>query len=647
MIENEALKIISIDDITKDNICELETFIWLYDRPDEVSKQRDINLLIEMAAGWRMKKQFDDMHRAFKKDLEAERKKDAQENGNRTGFAQKTNFFDGEEKPPYRELNCGSWVADKNGIYNYTANGPIMASYQPVTIVSQLVNVETGEEKVKIAFKKNKRWKEITPNKDVIASANKIVALSNAGLGVTSETAKQLVKYLADLEGLNQGVIPVEHSTGKLGWNFHDREIYFTPYDDFMKFDGESRFANIYHTIKQHGSREKWLQLAKEIRAAGRLEPRIMLASSFASALVKLCNALPFFVHLHGPSEGGKTLCLMLAASVWANPDANGDYFGNFMTTQAATEARADVLNNFPYIVDDTAKTSKRLNNDFSELIYTLCSGTGKDRSNQNLGLRRMNNWHNVILTSGENPITDSSAQAGAINRVIEVTAGYERIFSDGFKIAETLKENYGFAGKEFVEAIKCMHKLDNKSVSAMQAAFLQEINSKEKMQKQAISMSVILTADQLATDFIFLDGKSLTVDEVDEFIKSESEVSENERCLEFINGEVMRNINKFVTNSNECENTDIMGRFADEIDVKTGERESRVYIIANAFDQMCKAGNFSAGSFRRWASVKGISKHRQGKLTDFKRIKRYEKALNVINLPWKLESENEFMENE
>ena len=180
-----------------------------------------------------------------------------------------------------------------------------------------------------------------------------------------------------------------------------------------------------------------------------------------------------------------------------------------------------------------------------------------------------------------------------------------------------------------------------------MQAAFLQEINSKEKMQKQAISMSVILTADQLATDFIFLDGKSLTVDEVDEFVKSEAEVSENERCLEFINGEVMRNINKFVTNSNECENTDIMGRFADEIDVKTGERESRVYIIANAFDQMCKAGNFSAGSFRRWAAVKGISKHRQGKLTDFKRIKRYEKALNVINLPWKLESENEFMENE
>lgn len=641
MSESEALKIISIDDITKENILSDEVFFWLYDRPDELSKQRDINTLQDMATGWRLKTQFDKLHTAFKKDYAKEQKLDAMENGNFSGMVQKTNFFDGDPDAKYKELNCGTWVADKKGIFNYTQNGPIMASYQPVTIVSQLINVETGEEKVKIAFKKNNHWKEITPNKDVIASANKIVALSNAGLGVTSETAKQLVKYLADLEGLNQGIIPVEHSTGKLGWNFHDKEIYFTPYDDSLKFDGESRFTNIYQSIKEHGSRDSWLELTREIRSGGRLEPRMILAASFASVLVKLCNALPFFVHLHGPSEGGKTLCLMLGASVWANPDVNGDYFGNFMTTQAATEARADVLNNFPFFVDDTAKTSKRLNNDFSELIYTLCSGTGKDRSNQNLGLRRMNNWHNVILTSGENPITDSGAQAGAINRVVEVTAGYERIFEDGFKVAETLKANYGHAGKEFVEAVKLMYKIDNKSISAIQAEFLKEINQKEKMQKQAISMSMILTADRIATDFIFLDEKCLTVDEVEGFIKTESEVSENERCLEYINGEVMRNINKFITELNKCENTDIMGRFATE------DGESRVYIIANVFDQMCKTGNFSAGSFRRWASVKGISKHLPGRLTDKKRIKTDEKTMNIINLPWKTEFENDFIEIE
>ena len=622
MIDEKEKSIIRcIEDVTRENICSDEVFIWLFDTNDEVLKKRNFNKLEAMAVEWRNKKDFMSSYRAFSKEWEKEKQFDAQENGNRPKFSvNKTNF-----KSKYKDLNCGNWVADLNGISTMAGQVYSVVIYQPVTIVSQLINVETGEEKTKLAFKKNGRWKEIVPNKDVIASSNKIVSLSNAGFPVTSENARYMVKYLADLEGLNEFVIPVEHSTGKLGWNQHGEQLYFTPYDDFLKFDGESRFANIYNSITQVGSYDKWLELVKEIRSQGRIEPRVMLAASFASVLVKLCNALPFFVHVHGPSEGGKTLCLMLAASVWANPDVHGDYFGNFVTTTTAIEARADVLNNLPFIVDDTAKVSRRLGNDFSELIYTLCSGTGKDRSNQNLGLRRVNNWHNVILTSGENPITDTRDQAGAINRVIEVTAGYDRMFDDGFNVAETLKKNYGFAGKEFVEAVRLMHQADKDAITNIQRDYLKQINETEKMQKQAISMSVILTADRIATDLIFLDGKSLTVDEVGEFIKSEAEVSENERCLEFINGEVMRNINKFISETNKCENSDIMGRFADN------DGESRVYIIANVFDQMCRAGNFSAGSFRRWASVKGISKHRPGKLTDFQRIKVDEKAMSII----------------
>ena len=48
-----------------------------------------------------------------------------------------------------------------------------------------------------------------------------------------------------------------------------------------------------------------------------------------------------------GRDRGGKTVSLMVAASVWANPDESR-YIGDFKTTDVALEAKADMLNHLP-----------------------------------------------------------------------------------------------------------------------------------------------------------------------------------------------------------------------------------------------------------------------------------------------------------
>ena len=78
--------------------------------------------------------------------------------------------------------------------------GETLACYHPILPVQRLVNAETGKEKVKLAFKKGARWKEIIVDKGIIASNNKIVSLADYGVSVTSETSKALVRYLSDLE---------------------------------------------------------------------------------------------------------------------------------------------------------------------------------------------------------------------------------------------------------------------------------------------------------------------------------------------------------------------------------------------------------------------------------------------------------------
>ena len=70
---------------------------------------------------------------------------------------------------------------------------------------------------------------------------------------------------------------------------------------------------------------------------SGNVFPRLILAASFASVLVKPLGGLPFFLHIWGGTEVGKTVGLMLAASVWANPEV-GRYIHTFNSTSVGRE---------------------------------------------------------------------------------------------------------------------------------------------------------------------------------------------------------------------------------------------------------------------------------------------------------------------
>ncbi|MFR2692638.1 MAG: DUF927 domain-containing protein [Enterocloster bolteae] len=102
-----------------------------------------------------------------------------------------------------------------------------------------------------------------------------------------------------------------------------------------------------------------------------------MLAASFSSVLVQLLGGLPYFVDLWGETEGGKTVDLMLAASVWADPDESA-YIKDYKGTEVGLEAICDLLNNLPLILDDTSKKNRKIEDNFEGLVYDLCSERAK-----------------------------------------------------------------------------------------------------------------------------------------------------------------------------------------------------------------------------------------------------------------------------
>lgn len=579
------------------SILEDEVFKEIFDEEDQIMQARMILSLIDRAKELGVKTKFEEILKAYKRTI---RSAEAEERNKKRGEVSLENYTNFSSDGKYDNMFCGPWIATDSGVYaqNFMSPNDIVACYHPILPISRLKNIETNEEQIVLAYKRNGRWNEIKVPKDIISSANKIISLSKYGISVTSENAKHLVRYLSDVENMNDDYIDIQTSTSKLGWHKSD----FIPYDSDIIFDGDTRFRSLFEAIHENGTEDAWLEHVREIRKSGRIEAKFMLAASFASVLVGMLGTLPFFVDLWGETEGGKSVSLMLACSVWANPDES-QYIGDFKTTDVALEAKADMLNNLPMMLDDTSKTSSRIRDNFEGVVYDLCSGKGKSRSNKELGINRENRWKNCILTNGERPLQSYVSQGGAINRILEVECG-ANVYADPQNTANTLKRNYGFAGKRFIEIIKAMG-ID--SIKDIYQDFCKQLFDTDKMQKQSMSLAVVLTADKIATEHIFKDKCYISLDEAKETLVDRNMLSDNERCYQYL-------LDKVAMNSVRFDGTTGIEKWGIV-------KDNVAYFYTQAFEDLCKAEGFSKKSFLSWADRKSLIVTEGGRTTKQQRI--------------------------
>lgn len=281
------------------SILNEDIFLEIFDQEDEIAKARMILSLTDRAQELGVKKKFEELLKAYKR-VDREMKRREREKPI-TMLNKWTNF----EDSPYDNLFCGAWIAGEDGIYAQNDSRiEAVACYHPILPVERMKNLETGEEQIKIAYKRNGKWNEVIVPKTMITSASKIVALSGRGISVTSENAKLLVKYMSDVENMNDSHIKVQYSTSKLGWIGEQ----FIPYDTEIVFDGDQRFRQTYDSISDHGNWKLWQQHILKLRKTGRMEIKFMMAASFASVLVSILGGLPFIVDLWGETEGGKKI---------------------------------------------------------------------------------------------------------------------------------------------------------------------------------------------------------------------------------------------------------------------------------------------------------------------------------------------------
>ena len=103
-------------------------------------------------------------------------------------------------------------------------------------------------------------------------------------------------------------------------------------------------------------------------------------------------------------------------------------------------------------------------------------------------------------------------------------------------------------------------------------------LSDTEVTEKQTMAISLILTADKIITEILFKDNNALKVSEVAEFLKTRSEVSQNERALE-----KMMNQRRF--DDSDDNNGELWGVIDDNY----------TYIVRSQFTKICDEGGFNA----------------------------------------------------
>lgn len=438
---------------------------------------------------------------------------------------------------PFPALFCGQWICDDHGVRREDSDALgnrqlIWACPHPIAPTERLLNVDTGLERLRLSYYKDGRWRELIANRSDLAESRQIVKrVADMGVEVSSETARSLVKYIADVVAANPdpAYLPAHKAISRLGWL--DGQKSFVPYCDGISYDGDDSFSAIFGAVRQSGHYEAWLAEMRYLRRDNILF-RLVLATSFASPLLEPLHALPFVLHLWGGTGSGKTVAGMCAMSVWGDPQ-KGRLTWTLNSTQTFLYKAASFLRNVPLFGDELQAVDTR-SVSLDRLIMRLCEGIDRGRGTANGGVQQTAQWDCAFIFTGEQSISSAASGGGVKNRLIEVQLRDGQVLvPNGNHVVSIVTNHYGHAGRKYVEYLM---QQDWDAIIDRYAELQREIMAaKDTSDKQAYSMAAILLASELACKAIFGGDEPLKVQDVLPYLIDRKEIDVAARAYDWV----------------------------------------------------------------------------------------------------------------
>ena len=284
------------------------------------------------------------------------------------------------------------------------------------------------------------------------------------------ESARHVQRYIAHYWIRNKENIPVVPLFENTGW---DKTGAFR----LPTLDADSVYApHIKDAFQTHGDADAQREFLRGIMTE---HPAALIALlGYATPLIGLFNLKPCITMIYGGAGDGKSTAAFLPLSLY------GDYRKLFQTmnaTKVGKEIAFSMNKDLPCLFDEMNTAGNgdgvTLAKTLIETIYGFYSGKGRTRGTVNLALSHQAEYQGLLMLTSERSLESifsvipNISVAGAYRRTLEISVldrhtlwKYDDSESAGFfsQIYKQLGENYGHAGKEWLDYLSSPEKQDD-----------------------------------------------------------------------------------------------------------------------------------------------------------------------------------------
>ncbi len=417
-------------------------------------------------------------------------------------------------------------------------------------ITAKLVDTDTGVVKLRIAYYDGIAEVERDFDSDILTKLS-VKELYKYGIRFPEEDAYKVVKYLIKSEAN----APVIRSYSKLGWSKDG---------DIKIFRGHHAFCadGIYKGLTYNGKRDlnptgdlnKWLAMVKkEVLPSTAMTFVLMLG--FGGSLLALLNERKdlssIMFSLANRSSRGKSTSAALASSVQACPIINKGTMVSFHGTENAIQQFvSSECGGHTAVLDEVALSQSK---EFNRLMYSICNGRSKMRLNGDASQKEVTEFNGIVLSTAEFSLIKEDTPNGIKARVFEIKDELTTSAENSDNIKACIYENYALAGEPFVRYL--LQKGDEVFEDYEQdKKYLCDkcIEKKELSERILSKLATILLTSRYVNKIFDL---GINEDEIVEYIldlerQVTTDLKPEERLLEIVRQEVVRNNSRYITES-------------------------------------------------------------------------------------------------
>lgn len=287
--------------------------------------------------------------------------------------------------------------------------------------------------------------------------------MSEGGAYVRGKKANLVHDYIMSAADMSQEKDKAEIMRQQFGWVegnsrfvLGDQEITATGHIYSPPSKTSQKLAKFIGPV---GMLSKWKEAASLFNAPGMEPHAFAVLSAFGAPLLRFLNQTGAVINLYNPRSGtGKSTVLNLVNSVYGHPK---DLRLSQKDTINGRLLWVGILNNLPATMDELTNMSPE---EYSELLYGLSNGKGKERMMSGTNELRENNttWQTITVSTANASFAEKlsvlkRAPEGELMRLIEYPIGLvESVGTEYGKhmFDKVLLENYGHAGPIYIRHI-------------------------------------------------------------------------------------------------------------------------------------------------------------------------------------------------